>query len=471
MSSKNKRFTVWHLSLLILSVFILSCSEVVEVSSVTIDGGNQTVSVGSSITLSVALLPENAEDKTLAWTSSDLSVASIDATSGEVNSLNVGTTVITVVAGGKSDSITLTVKEPVTSLSVEFRGSDYPAVIEGTAASLTLPGMAPSEIAVKGVLLTGATGLEADTGTTISLTNGIGKIPISTNGITKTYTLTVTNAFTVESIAKSAPDKDRRFHYTLFTISTGDVELQGRHKLALKPSSSQEPGVQEMTDGTGLWRRIGETAKRILLPYHIDSGIKAFTEANLGQIRLHGGAVAETSDTYDINQYLLRPGTAYTLYALKEGSQRVLAVAKLSTDIFDSTAEWPLETKQFVQDTALTGTYSYDAQDPVFVMPAIFRVSGYIQTFEYYASASRSLSFRLTVHPSIINNFSISIGNNVVLIFPEESTDGTKKYAVIDNKDISIAYLLFPQSWLGTEAKMDYSNIKGDISFMTITAD
>ncbi len=118
----------------------------------------------------------------------------------------------------------------------------------------------------------------------------------------------------------------------------------------------------------------------------------------------------------------------------------------------------------------MTGTYSYDAQDPVFVMPAIFRVSGYIQTFEYYAPASRSTSFRLTVQPSI-NNLSISISNNVVLIFPEESTDGTKKYAVIDNKDISIAYLLFPQSWLGTEAKMDYSTQIQDISFMTITAD
>ena len=298
----------------------------------------------------------------------------------------------------------MTVKELVTSLSVEFGGSDYPAVIEGTTATLALPGIVPSAIAVKGVLLTGATGLQADTGTTISLNDGIGEIPISANGITITYTLTVTNDFTVESIAKLAPDKDRRFHYTLFTISTGNVEFQGRYKLALKPGSSQEPGVQEMTDGTGLWRRIGETAKRILLPYHIDSGIKAFTEANLGQRRLHGGAVAETSDTYDINQYLLRPGTSYTLYALKEGGQRVLAVANLSTDVFDNTAEWPIEAKAFGHDAALTGTYSYDAQDPVFVMPVIHRVSGYLETFNYAPSSSSVSRLILSVDISI-NSF------------------------------------------------------------------
>lgn len=81
---------------------------VIEVASVELDAESLTLTVGENATLSATVLPDNATDRSLSWASSDETVVTVDA-GGLVTALTPGTAVITVTAGGKSASCSVTV--------------------------------------------------------------------------------------------------------------------------------------------------------------------------------------------------------------------------------------------------------------------------------------------------------------------------------------------------------------------------
>ncbi|MBQ1508857.1 MAG: cell wall-binding repeat-containing protein, partial [Erysipelotrichaceae bacterium] len=98
------------------------------VTSVSLDKTVLTLTEGESSALKATVLPDNTADKTVAWSTSDSSVASVDD-SGKVTALKEGTAVITVTTrdGGKTASCTVTVKkkdtpEPVTSDVIRLSG-------------------------------------------------------------------------------------------------------------------------------------------------------------------------------------------------------------------------------------------------------------------------------------------------------------------------------------------------------------
>ena len=105
---------------------------VIAVTSVTLDKTALTLTKGQSETLTATVAPENATDKTLSWTSSDTAVASVDQ-SGKVSALKSGTATITAKAGSQSASCTVTVLEPLVTVSVSGRinGLSVPESIKG----------------------------------------------------------------------------------------------------------------------------------------------------------------------------------------------------------------------------------------------------------------------------------------------------------------------------------------------------
>ena len=76
--------------------------------------------VGAQIQLTAVVLPENAADKTVTWSSSDTTVASVDQ-SGKVNLLKVGVVTIKAQAGTKEATHVITVN-PVLAESVTISG-------------------------------------------------------------------------------------------------------------------------------------------------------------------------------------------------------------------------------------------------------------------------------------------------------------------------------------------------------------
>ncbi|MDE6690418.1 MAG: Ig-like domain-containing protein, partial [Clostridia bacterium] len=79
----------------------------VAVTGVTISNAPTTMTVGGTATLTATVAPDNATDKTVTWTTSDSSIATV--ANGVVTAKAAGTVTITATAGGKSDSVSITV--------------------------------------------------------------------------------------------------------------------------------------------------------------------------------------------------------------------------------------------------------------------------------------------------------------------------------------------------------------------------
>ena len=83
----------------------------VAVQSVTVSsrGGVSTLDVGSTLQLSATVLPVDATDRTVTWSASPTTVATVSR-SGLVTGVEAGTVTVTATAGGRTGSLTLTVR-------------------------------------------------------------------------------------------------------------------------------------------------------------------------------------------------------------------------------------------------------------------------------------------------------------------------------------------------------------------------
>ena len=85
----------------------------IAVTEVKITSTVTEVKVGETITLTAEVLPADATNKTVAWTSSDNTVATVK--DGVVTGVKAGETTITASAGGKNATVKVTVKAAATS--------------------------------------------------------------------------------------------------------------------------------------------------------------------------------------------------------------------------------------------------------------------------------------------------------------------------------------------------------------------
>ncbi len=89
----------------------------VPVSSVTLDKTTLSLAIGESANLTATVKPDDATDKTVAWSSSDESVAKVD--NGKVTALKSGKATITAKCGGKTAECAVTVTVPVSSVTLD----------------------------------------------------------------------------------------------------------------------------------------------------------------------------------------------------------------------------------------------------------------------------------------------------------------------------------------------------------------
>ena len=95
----------------------------VSISGTGVSGGKATINVGAGLNLAVTVSPSNATDRTVTWSSSDDSVATVSS-AGSVRGVKAGTAVVTATAGGKSNSIIVTVQAAGPALqSIVITGS------------------------------------------------------------------------------------------------------------------------------------------------------------------------------------------------------------------------------------------------------------------------------------------------------------------------------------------------------------
>jgi len=96
-----------------------SVTVIIPVTGVTINPTTLTLNVGNNSTLTATVAPTSATNKKITWTSSNTSVATVDA-NGRVTAKIAGTAIITAttVSEGKTATCTVTVVNPVTNITI-----------------------------------------------------------------------------------------------------------------------------------------------------------------------------------------------------------------------------------------------------------------------------------------------------------------------------------------------------------------
>ena len=102
--------------------------------SITLDKTELTLTIGASEKLTPTVLPEDVTDKTVTWSTSDASIATVDA-EGNVKAISVGEATITATCGDKSATCKVTVN-PILAESITLDKTELTLTI-GASEKLT----------------------------------------------------------------------------------------------------------------------------------------------------------------------------------------------------------------------------------------------------------------------------------------------------------------------------------------------
>lgn len=103
--------------MLLVTSFMAGChkdeasSPTIPVTEVRLDKNTLTLHIGETSQLTATVLPDNADDKTVVWSSDNKQVATVSE-SGLVTAVSDGEATVTATAGGKKTTCTVTVTDP-----------------------------------------------------------------------------------------------------------------------------------------------------------------------------------------------------------------------------------------------------------------------------------------------------------------------------------------------------------------------
>ncbi len=104
----------------------------IEVTSVTLNKTSLALTIGESGQLTATVAPDNATDKKVTWSSSDKSIATVDA-NGKVTSVSAGTATITATSGKKTATCKVTVSKKIQTITWN---QTFKNIIEGNVIEL-----------------------------------------------------------------------------------------------------------------------------------------------------------------------------------------------------------------------------------------------------------------------------------------------------------------------------------------------
>lgn len=159
-------------------------SVTVDVSSVQLNLTERSLKTGESFTLVATVLPSDATDKTVSWSSSNLAVASV-SNNGTVRAIGVGSAVITAAVGGFVSTCIVT----VTSNSVPSDSTVTEKVNEDGSKTVTIEKQTINQdgtrVESKTDTTTSADGNSVSVVQTLTVKDGSGDVISNTNTISK----------------------------------------------------------------------------------------------------------------------------------------------------------------------------------------------------------------------------------------------------------------------------------------------
>ena len=174
----------------------------------------QTKNIGETFKITATVSPSDANNKSLNWSSSNSGIATVD-NSGNVRCVSAGTTTITATAAdgsGKSASLSLTVRDPLTSLTLD---KPQTTLLYGGATTTVTASTTPSDYDANNLTWTIGD-------TSLATISGNGKTrTITSNNTKKTGETTLT----VSGGGKTATMKVSIVNFTTTTYSyTGSIK-------------------------------------------------------------------------------------------------------------------------------------------------------------------------------------------------------------------------------------------------------
>ena len=116
----------------------------IAVTSVKITNATSSMFQGKTLTLKATVSPADATNKTITWSTSDKSIATVDAKTGMVTAKGLGTATITATADGKKATCKITVKkDPVEATYVSLRIGYTKAIQNGKQTTIDNQGTKP----------------------------------------------------------------------------------------------------------------------------------------------------------------------------------------------------------------------------------------------------------------------------------------------------------------------------------------
>ncbi|MBQ6302047.1 MAG: Ig-like domain-containing protein [Bacteroidales bacterium] len=185
-------------------------AKVVSVTGVTLDKASLTLTEGETQTLVASVTPENATDKSLSWSSSNNSVATISS-NGQITAVSAGTATITVKTndGGKTATCAVTVMAKTVSVTGVSLNNTSLTMTEGETQSL-VANVTPENATDKSLSWSSSNNSVAtisSDGQVTAVSAGTATITVKTNDGGKTATCTVTVKAKVISVTGVSLDK------------------------------------------------------------------------------------------------------------------------------------------------------------------------------------------------------------------------------------------------------------------------
>ncbi|MBP5484004.1 MAG: Ig-like domain-containing protein [Bacteroidales bacterium] len=177
----------------------------VEVESVTLDRDKLTLVEGQSATLTATVLPDDADDKTVTWSSSNTGIATVDG--GKVSAIKEGVAVITARAGQMSATCEVTVQKYVVDPTSITLNTTSLALEKGQAETLTAT-VLPEDTTDKTVIWSSSNAAVASVdknGKVTAIAGGSAVITVTTvNDITAQCQVTVTVPVTSVTLSQTS---------------------------------------------------------------------------------------------------------------------------------------------------------------------------------------------------------------------------------------------------------------------------
>ena len=215
----------------------------VPVTGVTLNQSSLSLKPGAGATLTVTVNPSNATEKTVTWSSSNPSVATVS--NGTVSAVGAGTATITATAGGKSAACTVTVAQKVNlqigtaSLSPATVGTLYSQrLVANSSEPVTWSvgsGVLPTGLTLSNGAISGTPTKAGSYSFTISASNGTGTD-------SKAYVLVVNNS--------AAPKSDVHFERRRVYRQDQFSDVPASQWFAKTVASAYELGLMQGTSST-----------------------------------------------------------------------------------------------------------------------------------------------------------------------------------------------------------------------------